>query len=347
MDKTKLYFKAKLASLTKVILGGILTALAFWMGGQYPQLENIITGIIIFGVPVLNYFLFKSFNISLLFLLFCLKIGNYFLPLESSFAQFFFANTYIKIAILAYVLFKIGSLIYVLITEFYQEIAKENEPRDYFFIIQKIFQKTYAPNITYANFIAHEFAVLAYGLFLWKKPKVDDNHFSYTQTSGNVIMYSFLVLIAIIETACVHLMLYHFHLFVPSLILLFLNLYTGLYLIAHLKAMTMRPIFLDKDTLLLKNGLFANAKIDLKNIAFIENTEREIDFERNTKVFKMALLKKLEPHNMKVLLRKDSQIDLFYGIKKTVSEIYFYVDNPKFLLEKIKIAEDDFHSNNS
>lgn len=138
------------------------------------------------------------------------------------------------------------------------------------------------------------------------------------------------------ETLCVHLLLFHFKFYITSWILLFLNVYTAVGLVAHIKAMKMRPIVLDDNTLFLKYGLFANAKIDLSNIKNIEIENSVVDFSKDDKKFKMALLKKVERSNVKISLREDISVELFYGLSRVASEVYFYVDDKIGFLQEIE-----------
>ncbi|GLU57010.1 hypothetical protein Dfri01_64710 [Dyadobacter frigoris] len=101
----------------------------------------------------------------------------------------------------------------------------------------------------------------------------------------------------------------------------------------------MRPIIWSNDKLLIKNGLFANATLDVSNIDSIEVTDKIIDNVRQDKKIKMALLRKIEMHNIKISLKEDIDVHLFYGLKKVVNEVYFYVDDKILFLDEVQIRK--------
>jgi len=327
----------------KLVIKGVFLLLfiiiTLFIGKKYPESERLVTIIMIFIIPILNYLLFKNIYGVLIVFLLCIKLGSYFLPLKDNFSQFFFTNKYIRLIIILYAISKVLNLVYFFTSTLYKELSTNVNNKDYYLIIQSAFQKIYPDNARYANLIAQEFSVIAYGIFLWRKPICNDKSFSYTRTSSSLVIYLMLFLVAIIETLCLHLVLFHFQFYTFSFILLFLNIYTALSLIAHLKAMKMRPIIWSNDKLLIKNGLFANATLDVSNIDSIEVTDKIIDIIKQDKKIKMALLRKIEMHNIKISLKEDIDVHLFYGLKKVVNEVYFYVDDKILFLDEVQIKK--------
>ena len=311
---------------------------AFLTGNKCPELERLSTVLIIIVAPILNYLLFRNIYALLMICLLSLKSGAYFLPLKDDWSQFIFTNKYIRIVVILYAIFKVLNIIYFSISTLYNELKINKSNRDYYLIIQSAFRKIYPDNVRYANLIAQEVSVIAYSLFLWKTPAFDSKIFTYTKTSSSFVFYLMLFIVAIVETFCLHLVLFHFQFYIFSFILLFLNTYTALSLIAHLKAMRMRPIVWSHDQLIIKNGLFANAVIDIPNIESIEITDQITDVINinDDKKMKMALLRKIEMHNIKISVKEEVQVNLFYGFKKVVNEIYFYVDDKILFLDEVK-----------
>lgn len=112
------------------------------------------------------------------------------------------------------------------------------------------------------------------------------------------------------------------------------HIYTFIFVIAHLKALYLRPIEVHSNILSIKNGLFANTDISFSDISTIHIFEKDIGYKRKD-FFRFALIKKLENHNIIIILNQDIKVKIIYDFSKTVKKIYLYVNGKNEFCELI------------
>ncbi|MEM9823091.1 MAG: hypothetical protein AAF985_18575 [Bacteroidota bacterium] len=173
--------------------------------------------------------------------------------------------------------------------------------------------------------IATEVAVIYYALFKWKKqPLVEGKHFTYHLKSGASALYLALMGILAIEVIPLHVLLEKWSPLV-AWILSFASVYTILQVWAHLKAVHHRPVVLEANELILRNGIMADTVVPYSAIESIEWSNRKIELEEHTQ--RLTLLEDLEPHNLVIRVKVEGLITGPYGIRKPYRQLLFYVDD--------------------
>lgn len=289
-------------------------------------------------IPALGYLLFRSGWLTLIIATFTLKIGSWLLPMNEPHVKFLFSNPYIHSFLVLLSIWKAGNLVLRFRAALHKEMNLFSEQQDHYIILQNTCRNIFPDKPAFADILSQEFSVPLYALFLWTKQKKRPNSFSYSDSNGLSAIYITLFTVAIIETFCMHLILLHYGFHYTAIVLLLANIYTSLSFIAHLKAMNRRPVLLIDGILYLKYGLFANITLPVNKIKGIDIFRKPIG-SGNAKVLKMALLKKIEPHNMRILLGQEITAVLFYGVRRKVTEIYFYTDEPDRLLDAVIMAK--------
>ncbi|GAA4312858.1 hypothetical protein GCM10023115_30800 [Pontixanthobacter gangjinensis] len=182
---------------------------------------------------------------------------------------------------------------------------------------------------------ATEIAVFYYGFFHWKKKDPKENEYSYHKDSGSVSLYAVIIFLIIIETLVLHILI---SLWLESLawLISILSIYTGLQLFGFLRSIYKRPILIEEDKLLLRYGIMKEAEISLSDIAAIEISDRDIEEDAST--LKLALLEKLESHNIILHLHREQNLTGIYGRTKKFRVIAFHVDDKENFRRKIEAA---------
>jgi hypothetical protein len=174
--------------------------------------------------------------------------------------------------------------------------------------------------------IAQEISMIYYSLFSYTfNPQKQKSDFTYHINNTSVSLYWVFILITLVEMGILHLILNNYHLKTISIILLFINMYSTLFLLAHLNAMKKRFIVFLENGLKINNGLFISEIINYDEIDTILPYNDKI-FEFN-KVLKIGLIGKLEPNNVIIKLKTEKNFTIIYGLEKKSNLITFYVDD--------------------
>jgi hypothetical protein len=189
-------------------------------------------------------------------------------------------------------------------------------------------------NERFGNILSTEISVVYYSLFGRKDNTADySSRFSSYKESSSTMLLAVIIFLLLIETTSMHLII---TMWSHSMAWLFtgLSLYTCLQLFGHIKAKRARPILINSDTIEIRNGLAGDVIIQKSNIESIELSSRHCS-EKGT--VKMALLTKLEDHNLTITLKESVEVIKMYGIKKRANKILFFVDKPKGFLSSISL----------
>ena len=173
--------------------------------------------------------------------------------------------------------------------------------------------------------LASEIAVIYYGLIQWKKRPLQTNEFSYHKDGMAIsILLGFLLVVAV-EIFVTHSMMQHGNVS-GSIILAILSGYTLLQVIAVMKSLAKRPIYIDKQNkvLLLRFGILSNAKIPFEIIDTIEVSTKEIPEDSPIKFF--APVGRAGGHNIILYFNQTLKFNGFYGIPKKANSLAFLVD---------------------
>lgn len=312
-------------NLMKIITLISLITLSILSSFYIKNIEWLVTIFLLVVIPVICFLFYKKIYYCVLLFILNYKLGRIFLKSTDTFTNFLFNNKYIKIALVIYVFSRIGYFFYSMVKNYLAE-EKKKLTNDKYEILQEALIKVFE-NKKIRNIFTYEFSIFAYFFLFWKNSKynVESKYFTYMNKSGSITIYVAFIVIAIIEISVTHIILLKYFVFWVSIIFLYLNIYTFIFFIAHLKALYLRPIEINSDNLFVKNGLFANAKINISQIENISIFESDIDYKRKD-FFKFALIKKMENHNIKILLNTEIKINIIYGFTKTSKEIYLFID---------------------
>ncbi len=303
----------------------LLVALVLLMKSSFLNGKEIlnfaITADLLLTVPLIYFLLIRKSEIpnttAIPVMIIGLVLGSYFLPLESQTYLVIFkiwALPVIEISILTFIIIKISGAI-----KKYK--ALKGSTPDFFSALKSTCYEMLPKSVVIP--IVTEIAVFYYGFIYWKKRKLNKNEFSYHKDSGTIALLASIIFIIAIETAVLHILLSRWS-NIAAWILTFLSIYSGVQLFGFLKSMYKRPIAIKNDKLLLYYGIMNETSIDLRNIACVEVSSKDIELNKETRKF--SFLGELESHNIVISLKEENTMIGLYGIKRKYKHLAFYVD---------------------
>ena len=185
-----------------------------------------------------------------------------------------------------------------------------------------------------AGLLATEIAVIYYSIFSWKKKKLNINEFSnYKENGIKTVLYA-LILIVFVETFAVHHFIEQSSL-VTAWILTFLSIYTAFQIFALIKSLSKRPVYLDEvhQKVVLRFGFFGYAEISFSEINNIEIHNKDLPEDKS--IIPFSPFGTLGGHNIILHLKKQVQIEGFYGIKKGTDKLAVFIDDKINFVELI------------
>lgn len=194
--------------------------------------------------------------------------------------------------------------------------------KDFFTVIRNICSKL-LPNYI-ATFLASEIAVIYYGFIQWKKVNLGRNEFTYHKNSGTTGLLITLIFLVVIEASILHLLIAKWNVLV-AWALTGLSIYTAIQLLGFLKSITLRPISIRDDKVLLRYGILNETIVDIENIESVDMISKTIEFDNLTR--SLSMFGKLEGHNIVIRLKRESKISGLYGINRKFITIALHVDN--------------------
>ena len=182
--------------------------------------------------------------------------------------------------------------------------------------------------------LATEVSVFFYGLLRWKKRPTAIHEFSYHRESGSLALWGALLFLVIAETSVVHILLAPAYP-VAAWVLTILSLYTGLQFLGFVRAIAPRPITVTAHSLELRYSLLGEMSVAKTNIKALRVDKKDLPEDKSIKY--LSPIGALEGHNMVLELHEPQQLMGLYGIKRKVSALAFYVDEPQRLLEALDL----------
>lgn len=209
----------------------------------------------------------------------------------------------------------------------------KNNSLDFYETVQIVCAKIVPQSI--GNILAAEISVIYYSIFNWRKRKLNENEFSYhKESTANSVILGFLLVI-IVEMFVTHSMMKMGN-NKGTFVLTALSIYTFLQILALLKSLSRRPIFIDlkKEQVVLKFGILANATIPFKTIKEIEVSTKEFSEKSPIKYF--SPLGNSAGHNVIIHLNKEIKFESFYGFKKKATSLAIFIDAKNEFVNLIK-----------
>lgn len=183
------------------------------------------------------------------------------------------------------------------------------------------------------DMLSSEIAVMYY-MVAGRKSPLHKHSFSYHKFGGIISVYVVFIFLLLIEGAGTALLLHKLTVPVVDNTLALLSIYSILFLIAHIRAMKLRPVTINDNFLVIRYGLLTTINIRLNNILTLEKEKRS--YRQQPAAIKLSLLSALEQHNMKLELAEPMEIKLLFKKKPGIRTIYFRVDEQEQFCEVIK-----------
>ena len=177
-----------------------------------------------------------------------------------------------------------------------------------------------------------EISTVYYALLCWKRAPVQPHLFSSHKTGGHTSVFLGIIMVLIAESIGLHMLIQRWNTLL-AWVFTFSSIYAMTQLIAHIKALYLRPSYFENNSLMIRYGIFGEGRISIENIDTIEKTTA---WERKEALsVKVALLKDMEEHNLMITLKEKEFFTQAYGTGKFYKKLYFYVDNPDELIRKV------------
>lgn len=185
-----------------------------------------------------------------------------------------------------------------------------------------------------------EASLFYYALLSWKKkaPGQSGTFFSAHHKTSTVALSIMLIHAIVLETAAIHFFLHSFSP-VLSWVLLILNLYGVLFLLADMQAIRLCPYHLSDGTLYLQAGISKKISIPIALIsdAGWNDLPEKLTKEQERQILDLSLpdLGKEKPA-VKISLKEPVSAELQYGFKKEVTAILLNADEAETFIREIR-----------
>jgi len=286
------------------------------------SLSFAITWDLLLTVPFIYFLLIRKTNISkttiVPFLILGIVVCSFILPAENQHYLNLFKTwilPIVELSMLSFVIYKVRNGI---------KRFKENKELSLdVFTILKTTSREILPKIAVSPVVT-ELAVFYYGFLDWKKRELKENEFSYHKDSGTIALLVAIIFLVAIETVALHVLISKWNSIV-GWILTFLSIYSALQIFGFLRSMLKRPISISNGKLYLRYGIMNESTIDLKDIASIEISSKDIELNNETR--KLSFLGALESHNIIIHLKRENTLIGLYGIKRNFKVLALHIDN--------------------
>ncbi len=288
-----------------------------------PTLSPFVIIDFLITIPLVYFFLIRKkkltnkTTITVAFL--GLAIASVILPKENQWLL-----SQVKVYLLPLVeLFLVGFVV-VKGRKIIKEVKKNrNKSIDFFDVMQQVCNDILPLGI--GSVFASEISMIYYGLFNWKKKTLQKNEYSYHKESTAVSVILGFLLVVVVEMFVTHTMMKQGNV-QGSFILGVLSAYTALQVIAVLRSLIKRPVFIDveNEQLILKFGILANATIPFSKIKEVELTVKELPEKTTIKYF--SPLGSSGGHNLVLHLTEEIKFNSFYGISKKATSLAVFID---------------------
>ncbi|WP_431244938.1 hypothetical protein ACQ9BO_12470 [Flavobacterium sp. P21] len=316
------------------IIETILLLITFYFTSKDNALSfSVLTALFLIVAPVVYYFLSRKEKTELTFwfvFYLAFKITPFIFPMEGNFFKVIFDwKIYFNIAFL---LFLIWTAIQFILNLKKNIKLTNNESQDDYDVITHSLQKSIKFK-KLGQIITFEICSLYYCFIKWTNNKTPENQFTGYKNSGVSAIYIGLMLASIAEAATMHMLLIS-HSKKGAILFLVLHIYLLLNLTGQLKAIIFRRHSILSEKIIIRYGLFNSLEIPIDSI---ENISRfEGDYEKNGNLAKLALLGKLEPHNVSIEVKDNIEVHLPFGIIKKPKLILFYIDDVDTFVFNVK-----------
>jgi hypothetical protein len=191
----------------------------------------------------------------------------------------------------------------------------------------------YVQNNQIIKMLCSELLMFYYAVASWKTPA--PTGITMYKKSSFIAFQVMMIHAIVIETLGVH---YWLHAKAPllSIILLVINIYTVLFLLADLQALRLNPVHVTNEAMYISLGLMKRAEINFANIeAIIEDPEiLQKKLSKNTAEFIARDFEEVYP-DLLLKMKKPQKMTLFMGMEKEYDFIAIKSDAPAELKQRI------------
>lgn len=184
--------------------------------------------------------------------------------------------------------------------------------------------------------VLFEARIWYYGLFLRRGERLafrGEQHFGYANNGGNASNQFAFLMVILFEMPLAHLIA-HFVLSSPALAwaLDALSLWGLLYLLAEYRASCWRPISLDRDAIIIRNGILAGDRVvPFSMVESVSGCDDNVRRQRG-----VLRYRQMGQLNVRLQLRPGSQLPNILGRSKPVSSIYLSLDKPAQFIDRLR-----------
>ncbi|CAM1362066.1 hypothetical protein [Tenacibaculum xiamenense] len=288
-----------------------------------PFLSYFITIDLLITIPFIHYLLIRKKEISKKSIIAVIVAGfltaYYIFPDENRDALSIVQSVLIpvlELGLIGYVIIKIRTSL--------KKVKSSSENFDFLDQTQEICNEILPFKL--GAVLATEISVIYYGLFNWKRRTLRKFEYSYHKNSTAVSLILGFLLVIAVEMFVTHAMMKNGNV-KGSIILAVLSGYSLLQIIAVLRSLSSRPIFIDmkKQELILKFGILSKAVIPFKTMKSIELNSKELPEETDVKCF--SPLGRSLGHNLILHFNEEIKYNSFYGFSKKASKLAIWVDD--------------------
>ncbi len=193
-----------------------------------------------------------------------------------------------------------------------------------------VFGRPWAPLVS-------ELVMFRYALLGWRAgPEVLPGQlaFSTSRESGFRALIITLAGVSVVETAGVHLLLIRWST-AAALVALLLSAYTLLFLLAHLRAVPLRPVLLAGRRLTVRTGFLWRLEVPAEAVLRLEEL-------RDTPAPTFGLLNLAKPllttPNVLLTFAQPVAVSGLYGLRRTVWQVALYVDDRAAFMRQVQAA---------
>jgi membrane protein YdbS with pleckstrin-like domain len=296
--------------------------------------HKLSTGILLdllVTLPLIYFLVARKLNIPVFTTLYIFLIGliaaNFIIPEEHqellSKVQYI-SIPLIEIGIVGMILFKLNSL---------RSSLKQIEGNDFYDKLLIACTETFPNRI--GRIVATEIAVIYFLLSKSKNKIKHDSQFTYYKKSGIKTIVGGLLFLILIETVVVHYLLSKWNITV-AWVASFLSLYACVQIIAILKSMNSRPIYIDykNEELKLRYGFGSQTKIPFSMIENIEDYKDKL--KDNKDHVHLSVFDLVDSNNISIHLYDKHTLKKIYGLDKRYNSISLYVDKKERFMSEIK-----------
>jgi hypothetical protein len=299
-----------------------------------PALPAAVTFDLLLGIPLLYYWLIvRRYQLPVTTVVAAfgaaLAIGYYLIPKPQ--------QQHLHWASQSLGLLKVGVVVVSIINlrrlvRAYQ--AARQHSADYLLNLSAAFQTVFGRSL---GPLVSEISMFRYALLSWRAaPEVgaaETAYFSHRE-SGFTPLIITLAGLSVVETGAVHLLASRWNA-TAALVLLILDLYTLVFLLAHLRAVALRPVVVTAEHLVVRVGFVWRAVVPLQSIAAVEALRDEPTADKQTLNVAKPLL---TSPNVLITLAEPTTVTGMYGIQRRVNRVALYVDNHTTLRQQLLAA---------